>query len=206
MDGVVWSRRHRAVHVRARIPADDADMTEREPELLGCDDPRAGERARTDVLDPGGRPMRAVGVETYGRVGRRPAAAPPDLGGAPMPRSRPSSRGARRRSRSSQPGERGRAVVALQEMLARVGQAARLIDVDVVASPQLERIDVQRQRELVDRLLERRRAFHHARARETRSGRGGWSSPGTSAHAHRRSDRACVRGSARGTPSLPAPS
>ena len=137
-------------------------MTERKPELLGCDDLRAGERARTDVLDPGDDRCMAVGVETYGRVGRRPAATPPDLGGAPHAAQQAVLAWRSQALAIVPAGQRGRAVVALQEMLARVGQAARLIDVDVVASPQLERIDVQRQRELVDRLLERRRAFHHA--------------------------------------------
>ena len=47
-------------------------------------------------------------------------------------------------------------------MLARVGQPAHLVDVGVVAAAQLERIEVERERELVDRLLERSSAFHHA--------------------------------------------
>ena len=123
-----------------------------------------------------------------------------------MPRSRPSACGSRKRFALVPAGQLGRAVVAREQMLARVGQAARLVDVDVVAAPQLERIEVERQRELVDRLLERGRAFHHAGRAERVLRRAGSSCTGTSSRARRRSDRACGRGSARGTPSRPAPS
>ena len=80
----------------------------------------------------------------------------------PMPRSRPSACGSRSSSRARPAGELGRAVVAGEQVLARVRQPAHLVDVGVVAAAQLERIDVERERELVDRLLERRRALHHA--------------------------------------------
>ena len=79
----------------------------------------------------------------------------------PIPRSRPSRLRLAELLAARPAGELGGAVVAGEQLLARVRQPADLVDVGVVAAPQLERIHVERERELVDRLLERGRALHH---------------------------------------------
>ena len=48
------------------------------------------------------------------------------------------------------------------EVLGGVGQAAVLVDVDVVGAPQLERVELERLGELVERALEAERALHDA--------------------------------------------
>ncbi len=154
--------RDRAVDVRPRVAAGHAHVVEREPELLGRDDLRPGQRAGADVLDPGDHGRVPVGVEPYGRVRRRPAAAPPDLRRAAHPAQEPVAARHPELLAPCPAGELGRAVVAGEQLLAGVRQPAHLVDVRVVAAAQLERVERERERELVDRLLERRRALHHA--------------------------------------------
>ena len=105
--------RDRAVDVVARVAADDADVVERQPELLGRDDLRAGQRAGADVLDARSRRARGLrrrGGRSRATAGRRrptrsASRSPSRAGGrralrlAQLARARPSPR-ARRRGRS----------------------------------------------------------------------------------------------------------
>ena len=87
-----------------------------------------------------------------------------------MPRSRPSaSARAAGRGRPSRPARpRGRS--SRRAALDGVRLAADLVDVGVVSPPQLERVDPELRRQLVDRLLQTGRALHHA-GRAERVGR-----------------------------------
>ena len=98
-----------------------------------------------------------VAVEPHRRVRRRAAAAPPDLRGTAHAAEQAVRLRLAQRVAAAPAGELGGAVVAPEQLLARVRQPARLVDVDVVPAPELERIHVERQRELVHRLLEARR-------------------------------------------------
>ena len=117
-------RRHRAagdrpVDVRARVAAAHEHVVERQAELLGGDDLRRRQRARADVLDAGhhermpSEPRRIVAC----------AGGPPPphqiCGAQPMPRSRPSRCGSRRRrgrpSRRARPHGRSSASSRLPE-------------------------------------------------------------------------------------------
>ena len=83
---------------------------------------------------------------------------------APRPRRRPSGPGsAASASRSAQPASSAARSIACVEALGGVGQPARLVELDAVSPAELERIDLERLGELVDRLLEAERSLHHAR-------------------------------------------
>ena len=144
---------------------------------------------------PGDRPCAcAVGVEPHRRVRRRPAAAPPDLRRAAHPAQEPVRLRLAQLVAPVPAGELGRTVVAGEQLLARVGQPADLVDVDVVAAAQLERVELERERELVDRLLEHRHALHHPGRAERVLGAQVRLARGRSARARRRSGRSCEHG------------
>ena len=74
----------------------------------------------------------------------------------PIPRSSPSGCGSRSAVARAPARELRGAVVAREQPLARVRQPGGLVAVDVVAAPQLERVEPERRGELVHRLLEHR--------------------------------------------------
>ena len=80
----------------------------------------------------------------------------------PMPRSRPSGCGSRSAVAVGPARELGRARHAAVERLDGVRLAALLVDVGVVAAPQLQRVEPELRREHVHRLLQAGRALHHA--------------------------------------------
>ena len=158
--------RDRAVEIRLGVAAARRDTVECQPELLRRDDPRRGQRPGADVLDAGRDERATVGVEADRRVGGRAATAPPDLRRAAHSAEQPVGVRLLQRVPPLPPCELGRAVVAGEQLLARVRQARSLVVVDVVPAPQLERVEVERGRQLVDRLVEDGDAFHDTRSAE----------------------------------------
>ena len=136
--------RNRAVHVRRRVAAHDANAIEREAELLGRHDLCSRQRAGTDVLDSGDHRCVPVGVEPHRRVRRRPAATPPDLRRAAHAALEPVPLCRSQHFAVGPAGELRRPVVASKELLAGVRQPALLVDIGVIAAAQLERVEVER--------------------------------------------------------------
>ena len=124
----------------------------------------------------------------------------------PIPRSKPSGCGSRSESRARPAGELRGTVVAGEEPLARVGQPRALVALDVVAAAQLERVELERGRELVHRLLEHGHALGRRPVRGTRSARAGSSAPGTSSPGRSRRRRGKAQAPRRGRSSRPPPS
>ena len=84
----------------------------------------------------------------------RPAAAPPDLRRAAHPAEQPVVVRLAQALALGPARELGGAVVAGEQLLARVRQARALVAVDVVAPAELERVEPERRGELVHRLVE----------------------------------------------------
>ena len=154
-------RRERAA---GRVAERDLHVLERNPELLGGDLRHRGARAGADVLHRRDDLRAAVGADADPRVRRRAAAAVPDLRREPdavLPRAL----AARAHLVALRP-VRLRAAVALGEVLRRERAVVDAVGVGVVAAPQLERVDVELRRELVEEALERERALDEARSAE----------------------------------------
>ena len=185
-------RREDAVARRADL---DAHAVERQAELLGGDHRERRRHARADVLRARHDRDEAVVAHAHERVRGRAAAAPPDLaGGAEAADAAVGVLAIAQRVAVGPSRQLGGAVDAGREILRGVGQAAVLVDVDVVGAAQRERIHRQRERELVDRALVAERPLHHARRAE-RVGRLDVDlAAGSSWRARWRSDRACAPG------------
>ena len=153
--------RDRPVDVRLRVAADNGDVVERQAEFLRRDDGGRSQGPGADVLNTCHDLRMARRVEPDRRMRRRAAAAPPDLRRTPHAAQQPV------RLQLSQPitvlpvGELRGPVVAREKRLARVLQSTSLVAVDVVPTSKLERVEIERERKLVDGLLEDRHALHH---------------------------------------------
>ena len=163
-DGVVMrAARDGPVDVRPRVAAAHDHALRRQAERLGGDDLRRRQRARADVLDAGRRPARRR--PSRGGSWRAPAGRPsPTRSAARSPCRAAGRRAAARaaRSRSAQPASSAARVMQPSSALTRVRLAAHLVDVGVVAPPQLERVEPELRRQHVHRLLQAGRALHHA--------------------------------------------
>jgi hypothetical protein len=137
-------------------------MLYRKPELLGRDEAGGGKRPCPDVLNPRQNEGVPSGVNSDVRMRRRAARTPPDLSRTThSPKETvwlrltkgvaciPASQG-------------GRLLIAGKQPLSRVRQTTRLVALGMVLPTQLEGIEIERVRELVDRLLEGRDPLHHA--------------------------------------------
>ena len=161
-------RRSTAYGPAGRVAERDLTLVERQPELLGRDLRHRRRGAGADVLHRGDRPVarRRSRARTHGIRGRT-AAAVPDL--ARHARRRASTV-ARARARTSSPALPVRlgAAVALHQVLRRVRRRRRS-SVRVVEAPQLERVDVELRRELVEQRTRARTSPRRSPARGTPS-------------------------------------
>src|SRR5437588_944618 len=130
----------------------DSHPVERNPELLGRDLRHRRPGAGADVLHRRHDDRAAVGADADPGVRRRPAGAVPDLARHPdaaLPR--PLGAGA---NLAPPLPVRLRAPVALHQVLRGVRAVVREIGVGVIATPQLERVELELGRELVEEALE----------------------------------------------------
>ena len=153
-------------------------MLDRQTELLAATSLAVVQRAGgLDVLDPGHdarAPRRSRGARSHARAA---AAAPPDLARAAHPAQPTVVLRLAGRSTVGPAGQLGNAVMPRRGCGCSVRQPAQLIGVDVVRGT-LERVEVERSRELVDRLLQHgvpstkpgaRKAFCVRRLRRSRN-------------------------------------
>ena len=166
-------RRLRAARDRrlrqARVAELEADLRDRHAERVGGDLRHHGVGAGAEVLRGRADDDAAVGQQAHQRLGG--AAVGRIGGGRHAAADAPATVAHRRRQRRAPlPAEAlGAEAVALAQRLARVRPVLARILLGVVAQPQLERIDLQREGELVHRALEREIAGRLARrAREGR--------------------------------------
>ena len=123
----------------------------------------------------------------------------------PMPRRSPSGCGSRSASRRVPAGELGRAVVAGEQPLARVGKARALVAVDVVPAAQLERVDARARRRARPSPARAPSRPRRRPARGTRSARGGSSAPGRPSRGRSRTRRSRAPARRRGRSSRRRP-
>ena len=136
-----------------RVAQRDGDVLERDAELLGGDLRHRGPRAGADVLHRRDDRRVAVRADADPGVARRPAAAVPDLRRHPDAALHRVGR-AGAHLVPALPVRLG-APVALEQVLADVRACRRPASwFGVVAAPQLERVDVELGRELVEQALE----------------------------------------------------
>ena len=140
------------------------DLVERQAELLGRDHRHRRAGARADVLHRRDDVRAAVRAEPHPRVARRAAAAVPDLARHPHA-ALPDLVRAGAHLVAALPVRLG-APVALHQALRRVRTPVHRVGVRVVELPQLERIDADLRRELVEHALERPRSLDEARRAE----------------------------------------
>ena len=150
-------RRERAA---SRVADLYVDVVEREPQLLRRDHRHRRARARADVLHRRDNVGAAVGAEPDPGVAGRTAAAVPDLARHPHPALPDLVRA------GADLGPAGpvrlRAPVALHQALRGERAAVHGVRVRVVELAQLERVDAELRRELVEDALERPRPLDEA--------------------------------------------
>ena len=150
-------RRERAA---GRVADLHLDVVERQAELLRRDHRHRRAGARADVLHRRDDVRAAVGAEAHPGVAGRAAAAVPDLARHPHA-ALPDLVRARAHLLSPRP-VRLRAAIALHQALRREGSAVHRVGMRVVELPQLERVDPELRRELVEQALERPRPLDEA--------------------------------------------
>ena len=139
------------------VPELDRHALDRQPELLGGDLRHRCPRPRADVLHRGQHGRRAVSGEADPRVGRRTAAPVPELRGHPDPML-PGAFGTGTHLVTTLPVWL-RAPVTLHQLLAGERALVHRIVVGMVSAAELQRVEIELGRKLVDRALQAERAL-----------------------------------------------